>query len=115
MPKANLCDEQCPLRVMTGLEARETIVNQGNPLKMVGGLIGGGLKGAVLARGNATTCPARHKPMQDWEPTVACIAAAQQIADRSPTLTRDRIAPVKSRLLDKIRLNGDPPPGEVTS
>jgi len=98
---------------MSGLEARETIVNQGNPLKMVGGLIGGGLKGAVLAWGNAASCPARHKLPGEWEPAVTCISAAQAIADRSPTLTRDRIAPVKSRLLDKIRLNGDPPPNEV--
>lgn len=111
-PKSNICDEQCPLRVMHGLEARETIVHQGNPLKMLGGLISGGLKGALQAWGNTATCPARHSPPQEWRPTAPCIAAAQTIADRSPTLTRDTIAPVKSRLLDRIRLHGDPPPQE---
>jgi len=111
-PKSNICDEQCPLRVMHGLEMRETVVNQGNPLKMVGGLISGSLKGVLQAWGNAATCSARHQLPQEWQPTALCIEAAQKIADRSPTLTRDTIAPVKSRLLDKIRLPGDPPSQE---
>lgn len=111
-PKGNICDEQCPLRVMHGLEARETIVHQGDPLKMVGGLISGSLKGAIKAWGGAATCPARHKSPQEWQPTTSCIEAAQTIADRSPTLTRHAIAPVKSRLLAKIRLHGDSPSQE---
>ena len=112
MVQSNSCDEQCPLRVMFGLETRETVVRQGNPLKMVGGIIGGGLKGVLQAGRSATVCPARHLLPQDWRPSASCIAEAQKIADRLPTVTRDTISPVKSRSLRDVRLHGDPPSEE---
>jgi hypothetical protein len=109
MTELNMCDLQCPKKMMMALKYRADMAGQSNPIGRFITSVGLGLRGVgQMARATAT-CSSRNLPKGQWSASPECLAEAQRTADGMPWVVRSTLTASESTTLAKIRLKDDPP------
>ena len=108
MPRPTLCESRCPHRVIASMvaeiEVRGRNISLRERLIKIAATTGIDL---IFAAQAVLTCPSRNLDANKWLPDEACIGNAQYTADACPEITRAKLTPAKSKLLEGVTLSDD--------
>ncbi len=122
--ECNICDLQCPVKALVGVDARvnTNVVDASGEVsvgKLLGGLFSGnawgiikrGVEGAQQAIYAANQCPSRAEDPETWTPSERCIQKAEELAAGLQPFTAELTA-WEAKTVGRIGLGPDLRPVE---